>query len=154
MPNNHRKRRLSETATTEKVFLSSSTQPIYQCVPINNELEQSLFQSDDVQYFIFKSTNLTLVQQCIDQASLLTCLKMLKVSVLSRGNIKYLCQRLNSLLDQSTKQIHTYIKQSVFILPIINRWIIEQVPDAIQLGEKFKKILEKKKKSHRYMRIE
>jgi 5-bromo-4-chloroindolyl phosphate hydrolysis protein len=74
---------------------------------------------------------------------------MFKISVTSHENINYLCQRLNQLIDLSSKQIHTYIKQSSFILPLINRWIIEQLPEAIQLGEKLKKLLEKKKKSHR-----
>ncbi|CAF2351687.1 unnamed protein product [Rotaria sp. Silwood2] len=147
-PETNRKRRLSHSTSSEKVFLTSSTKAIYRIVPINNDNEQSLFLSDDLQYFIFKSNNFSLVKQCIDQASLLTCLKMFKISVQSHENINYLCQRLNQLIDLSSKQIHTYIKQSSFILPLINRWIIEQLPEAIKLGEKLKKLTEKKKKSH------
>ncbi|UJR27826.1 hypothetical protein I4U23_009094 [Adineta vaga] len=145
-PENSRKRRLSHTNSSEKVFLTSSTKSIYYLVPMNNENEQSLFLSDDLQYFIFKSNNILLVKQCINQASLLTCLKMLKISVISHENINYLCQHVNQLIDSSSKQIHTYIKQSSFILPLINRWILEQLPEAIKLGEKLKKLLEKKKK--------
>jgi hypothetical protein len=76
---------------------------------------------------------------------------MFKMSVISHENINYLCQHLNRLIDLSSKHIHTYIKQSSFILPLINRWIIEQLPEAIKLGEKLKKFLEKKKKLHRYI---
>ena len=74
---------------------------------------------------------------------------MSKISVIPTETINYLCRHLNQLIDLSSKQIHTYIKQSTFILPLINRWIIEQLPEAIKLGEKLKKLLEKKKKSHR-----
>jgi 5-bromo-4-chloroindolyl phosphate hydrolysis protein len=74
---------------------------------------------------------------------------MFKISVISHENINYLCQHLNQLIDLSSKDIYKYIKQSSFILPLINRWIIEQLPEAIKLGEKLKKFLEKKKKSHR-----
>lgn len=74
---------------------------------------------------------------------------MFKISVQSHENMNYLCQRLNQLLDLSSKQIHTYIKQTSFIFPIINRWIIEQLPEAIKLGEKLKKLSEKRKKHHR-----
>ncbi|CAF1294874.1 unnamed protein product [Rotaria magnacalcarata] len=147
-PEHTRKRRRSHTNSAEKVFVASSTKPIYRIVPINNENEQSLFLSDDLQYFIFKSNNFSLVKRCIDQASLSTCLKMFKISVTSHENVNCLCQRLNQLIDLSSKQIHTYIKQSSFILPLINRWIIEQLPEAIKLGEKLKKLSEKKKKSH------
>ncbi|CAF0990756.1 unnamed protein product [Rotaria sordida] len=147
-PEINRKRRLSHSISSEKVFITSSSKTIYHIVPINNENEQSLFLSDDLQYFIFKSNNFSLVKQCIDQASLLQCLKMFKISVTSHENINYLCQHLNQLIDSSSKQIHTYIKQSSFIFPLINRWIIEQLPEAIKLGEKLKKLSEKKKKSH------
>ncbi|CAF3843439.1 unnamed protein product [Adineta steineri] len=147
-PENTRKRRLSHSTSTEKVFLTSSTKSIYRIVPINNENEYSLFLSDDLQYFIFKSNNFALVKQCINQASFLTCLKMFKLSVIPHENINYLCQHVNQLIDGSSKQIHTYIKQSSFILPLINRWIIEQLPEAIKLGEKLKKLLDKKRKSH------
>ncbi|CAF3950884.1 unnamed protein product [Rotaria sordida] len=147
-PEINRKRRLSHSISSEKVFITSSSKTIYHIVPINNENEQSLFLSDDLQYFIFKSNNFSLVKQCIDQASLLQCLKMFKISVTSHENINYLCQHLNQLIDSSSKQIHTYIKQSSFIFPLINRWIIEQLPEAIKLGEKLKKLSEKKRKSH------
>jgi 5-bromo-4-chloroindolyl phosphate hydrolysis protein len=77
---------------------------------------------------------------------------MFKISVISHENINYLCQHLNQLLNSSSKHIHTYIKQSSCILPLINRWIIEQLPEAIKLGEKFKKFIDKKKKSPRYVK--
>ena len=144
-PKNNRKRRLSPSTSNEKVFLATSTKSIYCQIPVNDELEHSIFQSDDLQYFIFKSTNLALVKQSIDQASLATCIKMLKISVVSHDNMNYLCQRLNQLTDASSKQVHTYIRQSSLILPLINRWIIEQLPAAIQLGEKLRKLLEKKR---------
>lgn len=73
---------------------------------------------------------------------------MLKISVTSHENINYLCQRLNQLIDLSSKQFHSYVKQSSFILPLINRWIVEQLPEAIKLGEKLKKLSTKRKKSH------
>ncbi|CAF4438238.1 unnamed protein product, partial [Adineta steineri] len=111
-PENTRKRRLSHSTSTEKVFLTSSTKSIYRIVPINNENEYSLFLSDDLQYFIFESNNFALVKQCINQASFLTCLKMFKLSVIPHENINYLCQHVNQLIDGSSKQIHTYIKQS------------------------------------------
>ncbi len=88
-PENTRKRRLSHSTSTEKVFLTSSTKPIYSITPINNENEQSLFLSDDLQYFIFKSNNFALVKQCISQASFSTCLKMFKISVKTHENINY-----------------------------------------------------------------
>jgi len=146
---NSRKRRLSHSNSSEKIFVTSSIKSIYCIIPIDNENEQSLFLSDDLQYFIFKSNHLPLVKQCIDQASFITCFKMFKISVISHENINYLCQHLNQLIDLSSKDIYKYIKQSSFIFPLINRWIIEQLPEAIKLGEKLKKFLEKKKKSHR-----
>lgn len=79
---------------------------------------------------------------------------MFKISVISHENINYLCQHFNQLIDKSSKNIHTDIKQSSFILPLINRWIMERLPEAVKLGEKLKKILERKKKSHRYDELE
>jgi hypothetical protein len=76
---------------------------------------------------------------------------MFKISVISHENINYLCQHLNQLMDLSSKQVQAYLKQSSFILPLINRWIIEKLPEAIKLGEKLKKLLGKKKKAHRYL---
>ncbi len=146
---NSRKRRLSHSNSNEKVFLTTSIKPIYRITPINDENEQSLFLSDDLQYFILKSTHLPLVKQCIGQATFLTCLKMFQISVVSHENMKYLCQRLNELIDPSSKDIQKSIRQSPFILPLVNRWIMEQLPEAIELGKKLKKFLEKKKKSHR-----
>ena len=146
MKSNERKRRLNSTETTTKMFASSTNSIVYLPVATNNEFERSLFQSEDLQYFLFKSKNFSLVQKSIDQADLSTCLKMFKISGLSRENINYLCERLNYLIDQSTKQMQIHLKQSSFIVPIINRWIVEKVPNAIQLGEKIQKLLEKKKK--------
>ncbi|CAF1512845.1 unnamed protein product, partial [Adineta ricciae] len=145
---NSRKRRLSHTTTSEKVFLSSPINSTYHLVPTNDETKQSLFLADDLQYFIFKSKNFPLVKQCIDQASLLSCFKMLKISAVSRENMKYLCERVNGLIDSPEKPIQTYIKHSSSILPLINRWVIEELPEAVQLAEKLKKLVEKRKKSH------
>ena len=142
---NSRKRRLSPSQSSEKVFVTSSMKSLYRIVPVNNESEQSLFTSDDLQYFIFKSNHLPLVKRCIDQASLSTCLKMFQISVNSEENIRYLCQHLNQLLDNSEESISIVIKQSSFIRPLLNRWISKQLPKAIQLGEKLKKFIEEKK---------
>jgi hypothetical protein len=142
---NSRKRRLSHGKSNEKVFVTSSKKSLYRIHPINNQSEQSLFTSDDLQYFIFKSPHFTLVKRCIDHASPEICLKMFQISINSQDNIRYLCEHFNQLIDTSTDSIEKLIKQSSFIRPLINRWISKQLPEAIQLGEKLKKCMEKKK---------
>lgn len=142
---NSRKRRLSHGKSSEKIFVTSSTKSLYRILPINNQSEQSLFTSDDLQYFIFKSTHFPLVKRCIDHASPETCLKMFQISINSQENIRYLCEHFNRLIDNSSDSIEKLIKQSSFIRPLINRWISKQLPEAIQLGEKLKKCMEKKK---------
>jgi len=146
--NSKRKRRLSEKPNqTEKIFLSSTNQCSYEIISMdNNQTEQSIFHSDHLQYFLLKSNHFLLVRQCIDQATMATCLKMFKYSIDSKQIIDYLCKRLNHLIGSSSKSLQPYLKQPTLILPLINRWIIEKLPEAIQLGEKLKKILEKKKK--------
>lgn len=143
--NSKRKRRFSTSNRNEKVFLCSTDDELFSL--INDEKRNSLFNSDDVQYFIFKSTNFSLLRRCVDDADISTCLKMFKISVQSKENIRYVCQRLNQLIDISSKQILNVFKQNSMILPILNRWIVEQIPEAIQLGEKFRKVLEKRKRT-------
>ncbi|CAF1551994.1 unnamed protein product, partial [Didymodactylos carnosus] len=138
-----RKRHRSSSPVRSSKYLVTSS-----IVHNTIESQQNIFMSNDVQHFIYKSKNSEFVKIFVQHANIDTCLKLIKTFNVPYENIRYVCSKLDSLLNESNlslKELNYLIKQSSFLLPIINAWINEQMAEAIKLGQTLTKIIEKKK---------